>query len=308
MGRLRTVGAGLLAAVLAACWGGAAWGAETSSASSATSARPASSARSATAARPVKAKEPDRTNGELFPEVKGVSGDELARQIAEYEKRKQNRGTGVPSEPAETPKNPPVVSPAKEAVGAVAATGVKPEKESPFDVLAKKTERLEGFLEVAGNIRRDAEREATKQYDGLTLSREKWIQYLFQYKPCQSDVDVRQYRKDFEFPISVYRQLFELSQNTGNAVRTQGSWAKAGSEGEKKAAELGKRLREVRRKSLLGMGGLFTHIRDLPSAWQVYVKLRADFPEDAEVKKASEEFVKLRDTPEPTPPPYRYSR
>jgi hypothetical protein len=263
--------------------------------------------------------------GDLFPGVQGISGKELARRIAELERKKAEElrrrpTTAAPSPapstaPSPAPSSAPSPAPASgagteksrqpTAATAPAATpnkadaasiaGISDEAREFLAELERRTLRVAKLVEKAAEIRQDASTEAR------SLGSEERILYYLQYRGGFIR-EARAYYDTMKFPIFVYRYIYEQA---GDAL----SYDKATRPADlpKEALTLAdahvSSLEAARRTCLLASAELFTQIRQLDAAEKLYALLTKRFPKDADIKKSYDAFVVIRDTPKPDGPP-----
>lgn len=265
----------------------------------------------------------------LFPGVKGISGEELARRVEEYEKRhqaeEQARRTEaekrkatpnetktdktvesqktVPATPTE--RKEPAADKAAETPKAELLCGLDPNtlSQTDKDYLKKvydNTVRVETLLIRNAVIRKEAVAEARK------ADNEKWILYHLRYFTGTTVVaaEAVKYRDTIKFPMAIYCNLFSLTRSTTKF--SQDARPKDVSKEVERAAEgLVKRLIAAGRQALVGAAELMTQVRDLKAAEEIYNALLKDFPDDRAVKRSYEAFVLVRDEPKPARKPRR---
>ncbi|NLX58483.1 MAG: hypothetical protein GXY74_05275 [Phycisphaerae bacterium] len=260
--------------------------------------------------------------GDLFPGVKGISGKELARRIAELDRKKaeeqRRRPTATPS-PVSSPSSTPAPSPAPAPAPSTATGGEKSRQLAPaaaaapgqIDVsrieglsdeareylkeLDRKAGKVQKLVEKAAEIRQDAAAEAT------ALGNEARILYYLQYRGGFIR-EARTYYDTMKFPIFVYRYIYEQAAG-GLQYDRQERPADLPKEAVAAADADVAALEAARRTSLLAAAELFTQIRQLDASEQLYRLLMKRFPQDQEIKKSYDAFVVIRDTPKPDGPP-----
>jgi hypothetical protein len=274
--------------------------------------------------------------GELFPGVKGISGAELDRRIAEYEKQHKLES----HESAPEPVKPVVIEPAKVAPPPVSveqkdlppaddtvktppADSAKTAPSAPLkttpattgsavratpgkpDFVAKltsQTEQVERFMKKAQIIKDYCAGEAKK------CGTEAWIQYYLRYygEAINSGrimvPTAVEYEKAMSFPITIYRYTCEMAE-TSTAYAKKARPAELSPEATKTADNLVERLNVVRRQSLVGAAELYTRIRHLAVAERIYLALLKEFPDDKGIQTSHEDFVKVRNEPKPAQAP-----
>ncbi|NIA21147.1 MAG: hypothetical protein GWP05_04055 [Anaerolineaceae bacterium] len=258
--------------------------------------------------------------GELFPGVKGISGKELARRIAEIERRKKKQQKQRPTAPGNTtPRRPASTgsTTSRRPAGTTGDRATEPSAEKPsaqeprqseaslasldeqsqkfLKNLHKRTSRLERILAKASEIRKDADSEAKK------LGNEARIQYYLRYRDGYIR-ETRAYFRTMLFPILVYRYAYDQATS---ALRFDRDNRPADLPGEALATVEGQvaKLREARRVCLIAAAELYTQVRRMGAAEAIYRVLLKRYPADQEVKKSYAAFVAVRDAPKPSGPP-----
>ena len=271
--------------------------------------------------------------GELFPGVKGVTGDELRRQVEQYEKQ-HNTSPAESSKPAESPPmappaapgSPPAPKPAAVASGStsagsaladVAGTSTKPTPATSaaqalvartdyLKKLSKQTAFVEAYLPKAKAIRDAARAEANKE-DGSEARNQYYLRYYGEQihngellAPFAS-----RYEQTMMLPATIYRYIYSTGEESAAPVKRIVAAPETSAEDKETAGGLAKRLSVVRKEALLGAAEVYTLIRaggaHLNVAGRIYAALLKDYPSDAEVQASYEQFVKIRDNPDPRP-------
>ena len=254
-------------------------------------------------------KKDEEEPGELFPGVKGISGKELARRIAEIERKKAQRQKQRPTAAADATSRPPegdaggrpaqpVVEkpPAKDrALAEESLASLNDEAKRFLKERQKRTSRIERILPKAAEIRRDANAEAKR------LGNEARIQYYLRYKEGYIR-ETRAYHETMLFPVLVYRYIYE--QATSALVfdrdnRPADLPKEALATVEREVAQ----LHDARRVCLIAAGELYTQVRRMDAAETIYRVLLKRHPSDKDVRKSYAAFVEVRDTPKPAGPP-----
>jgi tetratricopeptide (TPR) repeat protein len=275
--------------------------------------------------------------GELFPGVKGVSGDELKRQIEDYDRTHQSTpaespktapGDNTPKTvpPPATPANPPLqpvagtapaTPPASATLAAMGASSlnVPPSSASPAAVarppglkkLAEQTKLVEDYLKKAKVIRDAARAEAVRD-DGSEARNQYNLRYFSEqiHSGKFPAPNALKYEQALLFPSTMYRYVYTLAEDQAKTAKTLAAALQAQPEQKQAAEDLAKRLRVVRKGALLGAAEVYTLLRRLDIAEKIYNLLLKDYPDDAGLKASYEQFVAVRDNPDlppsPTPP------
>ncbi len=275
--------------------------------------------------------------GELFPGVKGVGGEELRRQIEEYDRTHHSatpvempKYTPPPPPPPETPPPPPppVTQPdSKPTVVATSATppasavAARPDNSTKTDPpssdtkvvsrvsylkkLSDQADFVEAYLKKAKAIRDKTRVEANEGHDS-----EAFNQYMLRYYAADLDSgrmlapNAIRYAKTMMLPATIYRYVYSLADTCADRAKKVAKAEDVTPEDKTVAEALLKRLMVVRKCALLGCAEVFCLIRRLDAAGHNYEQLLKEYPGDAEIKESNDHFVKILDRPRPHSPPH----
>jgi len=269
----------------------------------------------------------DDSPGELFPGVKGISGAELARRIAESEKRKNTPKPSAPAAPTAPAPTPPATSvpptpdtptpspapaePASAPTPATAAAPTAPEATNPTPAppaqqppelsyaartflkqSQERTDRIDALMQKARNYRSQAEAAAA------AVGNETKIQYYLRNKPDTALTEVRDYASTLMAAVSVYRSLYEMTRDALTFAVDKRPADDLGRDGSAATDANVARLQNNRRECLVASAELFTRLRRFDAAEKIYAVLLDSYPNHADVRLSYDAMCRTRDMPE----------
>jgi hypothetical protein len=269
--------------------------------------------------------------GELFPGVKGVSGEELQRQVEEYDRTHHTTPVETPqyTPPPPPPPPPPHVTPptpkpvvvassATAPASAIAALPGPSTKTAPpssntkvvarASYLAKLSDQadyVEAYLKKAKVIRDQTREEANQGNDS-----EAFNQYVLRYDGADLDAGRMQaphavrYFKTMMLPATIYRYIYSLADTCADRAKKVAAADDVTPEDKTAAEAMFKRLRVVRKFALLGSAEVFCLIRHMEAAGHNYDQLLREYPGDAEIKASYDHYVSILNQPRPIHPPH----
>lgn len=283
---------------------------------------------------PQPTKKIDDSPGELFPGVKGISGAELARRIAESEKRKNAPKPSAPAAPttaaqdsaptppaSSTPSTPtaptpsPVTAePVSAPTPATAATPTKPTAPDAASPTQTPPAQQTPELSYAARLFLKQCQERTDRIDQLmqrariyrsqteaaaaAVGNETKIQYYLRNKPDTALTEVRDYANTLMAAISVYRSLYEMTRDALAFAVDKRPPDDLGPDGAAATDANIARLQNNRRECLLAAAELFTRLRRFDAAEKIYAVLFDSYPNHADVRLSYDAMCRTRDMPD----------
>ena len=287
-----------------------------------------------------KASEPE----DMFPGVRGISGEELQRRLAEYERRRQQTEPQRPKDasrepvrkpadntPAPAPKpeqqpspsdNAPDVKPP--AGGAVATNPAekRPARRTPpsqplgpqvldIDSLPAEQrdyllalERQVEFMETILSKAHPIRKDA--EIEAAKIGYEPRIQYYLRYQRASAP-QTRAYEQTLAFPLYLYRFVVDQAGQVTRAAKPDKQPAGMPELAAPHIEKLLTRSDAARREALLAGAELYTRLRQLAAAEMIYAYLLHKYPKDTEIAGSHATFVTIRNEPKPAAPPMQRS-
>ncbi len=303
--------------------------------------RSAGGARPARTAQAAEAKKAE-DDGDMFPGVRGISGDEIKRRLAEYERRaqqleRQRQQRNQPSQPNQTPvaerpaptadagrQSPEAATEAPPADQAAesparqkpAQRGRRPQPApepvavvEEIDLASLSREHREYILKLQQQVTtvetmlgQIARVRTEAEAQAAGIGHEPLIHYYLRYQRNPLP-QTRAYAQALFVPLYFYRYVVEQCRQATLLADAERRPEDLSESLARHVDALAVRAELARKQSLIAAAELYTRMRQLEAAEGIYGHLRQRYAEDDAVNRSFAAFIRVRDEPKPDRPP-----